>query len=324
MKQQVTRQSLPPGVGLDGRSKVVMYALAFMTLSLGVGFIAYSFSAGSKIHELRADNEKLELEVQELTLEAERLTEQLSQAGQDKLELTNRIKELEDKLGYYKVKLAETIRAGQLTEEKRKKFEGIAMQFEHYKENYRTEVLRLRAEIQAKDEEIKAKDEKLAVVSRESEKKDAAIVSLSENLKAGARLTADEIEFEGVRANGKIDVGPEFRTRKLDKLKIKARILKNPVAEAGNRVIYAVITSPSGKAYAAQMTGRPNVETERGTLVFAGKRNVVYNNQHQNVEIVFSPAETFEYDRGTHRAEIFVQDGDGKAYPAGFAEFVIR
>lgn len=301
-----------------------MYALALMTLALGVGFIAYSFSAGARIHELRAENEKLELEVQELTVEAERLSEQLTQAGQDKVALTARIKELEDKLGYYKVKLAETIRAGQLTEEKRKKFEGIAMQFEHYKENYRMEVLRLRAEIEAKDAEIKAKDEKLAVVSQENEKKNAAIASLSENLKEGARLSVDEIEFEGVRANGKVDVGPEFRTRKLDKLKIKARILKNTVAEAGNRVVYAVITSPSGKAYPAQMTGRPNVETERGALVFAGKKNVSYNNQHQNVEIVFSPVESFEYDRGTHRAEIFIQDGDGKAYAAGFAEFVIR
>ncbi|MCS7085673.1 MAG: hypothetical protein RMM53_08075, partial [Bacteroidia bacterium] len=194
MKQTLARQSLPPGVGLDRRGKIVMYALAVMTLALGVGFIAYSFSAGSKIHELRVENEKLEQEVQQLTLEAERLSEQLYQAGQDKLELMRRIQELEDKLGYYKVRLAETIRAGQLTEEQRKKFEGIAMQFEHYKENYRAEVLRLRAEIQAKDQELKAKDEKLAVVNRENERKEAQIASLSQNLRAGSRLTADEIE----------------------------------------------------------------------------------------------------------------------------------
>ncbi|MCS7085124.1 MAG: hypothetical protein RMM53_05055, partial [Bacteroidia bacterium] len=108
------------------------------------------------------------------------------------------------------------------------------------------------------------------------------------------------------------------------KLKIKARILKNAVAQAGERIVYAVITSPSGKAYPAQMTGRPNFVSERGTLVFAGKKNLVYENRHTNLEIVFSPAESFEYERGTHRVELYVQEAEEKAYPAGFAEFVIR
>jgi hypothetical protein len=324
MKQQLTQQGIPPGIGLDRRGKAVMYALAIMTLALGVGFIAYSFTAGTKLHELRVENEKLELEVQQLTQEAEQLSEQLQQAGQDKIELTKKIQELEDKLGYYKVRLNESIRAGQLSEEKRKKFEGIAMQFEYYKESYRTEVLRLRAELQSKEAEIKEKTEKLAVASIENEKKEAAINQLSQNLKAGARLSADEIEFEGIRPNGKIDVGPEFRTRKLEKLKIKARIMRNTVAEAGNRVVFAVVTSPSGKSYPAQMTGRPNFESENGTRIFAGKKSIEYANRHLPVEIVFSPAESFEYERGTHRVELYIQDGDEKAYAAGFGEFVIR
>ncbi len=105
---------------------------------------------------------------------------------------------------------------------------------------------------------------------------------LAETVRKGSVVNAVDLRGEGViiRNNGK--VVDTRRARRADKVRACFTLTPNPIAEAGDRVLYVQVINPANNLLGSKSV----LEFEEGTLNYSAQTNVFYENEELDVCVI--------------------------------------
>lgn len=191
-----------------------------------------------------------------------------------------------------------------------------------------TEIKKQRDNLIAEIAEFKAKNEQLntEVQNLSSEKSQlgdsiANLKSTKTDLEAkvaiASILKAENLKLEIMDSKGKVREGDEFKSKRIDKLKITFALADNKVAKKDKKNIYLRLIEPSGAALFDMATGGGSFEVNDKTVSYTAKQTVDFTNSKQLVTFVYSKGS--EYVKGTHKIEIYQDENQ-----IGETSFTVR
>ena len=152
-----------------------------------------------------------------------------------------------------------------------------------------------------------------AQLKKENETKAAEITKLNEEKTGlqGKVATASQLKAEYVKvgsfkkkSSGKfVETSLAKRTNKID---VSLTVMDNKVAETGDRMIYVVVTEPTGKVLAgASMAKFTNADTKEEMAATASYK-MAYNGQKQEVKVSFETDERV-LTAGNYTIDVYIE-----------------
>ncbi len=119
---------------------------------------------------------------------------------------------------------------------------------------------------------------------------------LNDQVALGSQLVAQNIELTAVNSKGR----EQSRVKKAAKLSVDFTLGANKLAKAGNKTLYAQVTSPDGYVISTQSV--PSITVAGEKVTYSASRKVDYKNETLKVSI-FVDGEGFE--AGSYKIKIF-------------------
>lgn len=107
---------------------------------------------------------------------------------------------------------------------------------------------------------------------------------------------------------------PNFKTKKVVKLKVSGIILENPIAEAGSKTIYVRIVRNDGVVLAKSQSNTFTFDGEE--ILYSEKRDITYSNKDTDFEVYYDIDENVT--KGSYKVTVFCNDKE-----VGTASFVL-
>jgi hypothetical protein len=175
---------------------------------------------------------------------------------------------------------------------------------------YKNESLKKEVELLG-NEKLKLSDSLLLLKQKEAENE--AKIAIASALKV------EDFKIEVMDEKGKIREGKEFKSKRIDKLKITFKISDNKIAKHNTKTVYMRLIEPTGAAVYDLSVGGGSFESkDDGRLIsYTAKQTIEFDNSNQEVSFVYSKGS--EYLKGMHRIQIYI---DG--FLSGETSFVVR
>ncbi len=307
-------QPLKSGVGESGNIKqdkkgknktTVILAVLIGALVILIGVLAWL------LVERRQDAE----EIQELTFEKYQLIDELEELSTEyeiletdndsmRAQIESQKEEIEDLIG----ELRQTRIESQATIREYEKELGT---LRDVLKSYIVQVDSLnQANIELREENVQAR-EQIAKTESELQHERQAKEELSERVKKGSVLMADNIEALTIN-----DRGRERRlTRWVDRVQVCFTIRRNTVAEPGEREVFLKIIRPDGLVLATSSDNK--IEFEGDSIMFSASRTVNYENDDLDACIYYT--DDGSLISGDYNVEIYAE-----GHKIGTTQFSLR
>ncbi|GAB3273110.1 hypothetical protein GCM10027347_45240 [Larkinella harenae] len=141
---------------------------------------------------------------------------------------------------------------------------------------------------------------------------------LSEKVTLGAALKAENLVVNAINRRGKESDGGEYRSRRIEKIKISFRLAANPLTQQNEKEIYLRILDPSGSVIADNATGSGQFIVSGQEMVYTSKQTVLYENTGQPVTFVYGRG-NIPFKEGTHQIELF-----SEGFKIGQGDFTVK
>ncbi|MFC5411623.1 hypothetical protein ACFPMF_20040 [Larkinella bovis] len=167
------------------------------------------------------------------------------------------------------------------------------------------------------EENTSLKNERQALtdtVSRYSEQNR----ELAEKVTLGSALKAENLVVNAINRRGKESDGGEYRSRRIEKIKIAFRLATNPIAQQNEKEIYLRILDPSGSVIADNATGSGQFIVNGQEMVYTAKQTIQYDNSGQQVVFIYGRG-NIPFKEGTHQIELF-----SEGFKIGQGDFTIK
>lgn len=301
-----------------GGNKGIIIALVIVVLALG-GLTGYLF------------NNKSELEA---TLATQQTTIETKTS-----EIDNMTVELEDQIARYEKLAADYAAIGEENTELLEKAEALRAEVKKWKNSAGSNASQRRAlekeldkmkanaqvDLIAKDEELqriklfadslKASNDSLHVAQGQMVEENT---SLSDLVRVASVLKAEGLTVTAINDKNKEYDGSEFKTKHIDKLRVKFQLAENKVAKKDTKELILRIIEPSGTVLFDLSSGGGSFTNAEGkTDFYTDKQNVVFDNSKQTITFLYSKGS--EYEEGTYKVEIY-----GEGYLIGEGSFVVK
>lgn len=142
-------------------------------------------------------------------------------------------------------------------------------------------------------------------------------VDYKQQIEIASVLKAEGFKIEALDSKGKVREGEEFKSKRIDQLKVTFKLADNKVAKKNTKKIYFRLIEPSGTAVFDMATGGGTVEAEGKTISYTAKKEVEFDNSKQTVSFVYKKPSP--YMEGQHKIEIYA---DGHAI--GESSFLVK
>ncbi|MFQ3575146.1 MAG: hypothetical protein SNJ77_01800 [Cytophagales bacterium] len=274
-------------------------------------------------------NEEIEAKNQTITEQATEISAKLTEIEGLRSELIS-IKEERDRLGLSNDSLNLKI---ENLNSIIKDYKNKGKAFESKKALYEKQLAELKKERDKLLDEIAIYKSKSEALSQEVEELSTEKSKLSDSLSAlkakdseneakiaiASVLKTESFKIEVMDSKGKIREGDEFRSKRIDKLKITFKIADNKVAKQNSKNVYMRLVEPSGAAVFDLSSGGGSFDSKEDgrTISYTAKQSIDFNNSKQ--EVVFVYTKGSEYLKGTHKVQIYI---DG--YYSGESSFNVK
>ncbi|GAB3332176.1 hypothetical protein GCM10027299_38430 [Larkinella ripae] len=141
---------------------------------------------------------------------------------------------------------------------------------------------------------------------------------LAEKVTIGSALKAETVEVSAINRRGKESDGGEYRSRRIEKIKIAFRLATNPLAQQNEKEIYLRILDPSGSVIADNATGSGQFIMGGQEMVYTAKQTIAYDNSGQQVSFVYGRG-SIPFKEGTHQIELY-----SEGFKIGQGEFAVK
>ncbi|MDJ1467886.1 hypothetical protein QNI19_13555 [Cytophagaceae bacterium DM2B3-1] len=194
------------------------------------------------------------------------------------------------------------------------------------------------AQIKKYEEMLVAKDEELVVLKKQNETLygentdlkgkqvrltdsistiDAQKRDLAEKVRVGGALKAENLVINVLNEKGKERDGGEYKSKKIDRIKIMFDIAENKISEAGTHTVYMRLVEPDGAAVFDMATGGGTFTVDGKEAFYTAKKDILYDKTRQKVDFVF--AKGSPYKAGKHTVELYADE-----FQIGSGSFVVK
>ncbi len=144
----------------------------------------------------------------------------------------------------------------------------------------------------------------LDLTSHQRDSLDKLATDRGDKIKKGQKLSAYSISTVGLKQKLNNSMALETKAKKVVQIRSEFTVGKNPITDAGNKVVYLQIIDPSGKTLQASSS---NVATmESGQVAYSDKKTINYTNQSIDVAIFYSLRGQV-LSKGNYKVKIYCQ-----------------
>ena len=146
--------------------------------------------------------------------------------------------------------------------------------------------------------ENNTKQQKIDTMTILDYQKTQQIENLSQKVEVGSQLRIGDLVAKGYNKSGKLAT----KARRASKIGVAGTLLKNNLAEPGNKLLFVRIIAPNGTVLTASNANQFDFEGK--TIMYTEKKDLEYNNEDVKFEIFFDASnETLAI--GTYQISIF-------------------
>lgn len=249
-------------------------------------------------------------ELEDLSVEFERVKAEREKMGLSNDSLNQQITDLN-------AYIAKIKQSGKISANEKKKLEQLVVQ--------------LRADLVKKDQEILAltqqNDSLKTNVSNLSEEKaklgdslnsvNSTKTDLESKLAYASILKATNFKSTAINKQGKEVDKAEYRSNKIETMKISFNIADNKAAKKGTKTFFLRIYLPSGKVFSDPVNGGGVFNDAEGNEVtYSMKQDAAFNNMNETVS--FTLLKGFDYIPGDYKVDVY-----SEGYKIGESKFVV-
>jgi len=140
---------------------------------------------------------------------------------------------------------------------------------------------------------------------------------LSEKVNKAAALKAQNLKVLTVNSRGKIKDREEYKSKKVDKLKLTFTLPENELTAQESKDIYVRVLDPEGAVIADDATGSGEFEINGAPSKFTTRESVAFQNNNQKVEMLYD--NTSQLRPGKYNVELYAE-----GYKIGGGNFTIK
>ncbi len=301
----------------SGSKKGLVIAL-FVILAAVIGILLYMNM--QKANQIETQHNTIELKDQELNKKIEEISglkTELEQIKQQRDEIGLKSDSLQLKIDNLNAMVKELKSKNAGNYQKRVDFEKQLSEIKKQRDNLLNEI----AEFKTKNEQLSSEVQNLSTEKTQLGDSISNLKNTKSELEAkvaiASILKADNLKIEVMDSKGKVREGDEFKSKRIDKLKVTFTLADNKVAKKDKKNLYLRLIEPSGAALFDMATGGGSFEVDGKNVSYTAKQNVEFSNTKQLVTFVYSKGS--EYVRGTHKIEIYQDE-----YQIGEASFTVK
>lgn len=205
-----------------------------------------------------------------------------------------------------------------------KNYERLLLQKEDELKKLRTDNVRLtgenqelnRTNVALKDENSELSRQKDALTDTVSQ---YAVTNrdLNEKVTIGAALRPMNYLVTAINRRGKERDGDEFKSKKVDRIKVSFNLAENPLTRKENKTIYMRLLEPTGNVISDMALGSGTFTFGGKETIYTAKQTIYYSNTGQTVDFIYDREK--KYEKGQYRVELYAE-----GFRVGQTNFVIK
>lgn len=205
-----------------------------------------------------------------------------------------------------------------------KNYERLLVQKEDELKKLRSDNVRLtdqnqelnRTNVALKDENTELSRQKDALTDTVSQ---YAVTNreLNEKVTLGAALRPQNYLVTAISRRGKERDGDEFKSKKVDRIKVSFKLAENALTRKENKTIYMRLLEPTGNVIFDMALGSGTFTFGGKETVYTAKQVINYTNTGQTVDFVYDREK--KYEKGQYKVELYAE-----GFRVGQTNFVIK
>lgn len=268
----------------------------------GIGYKFYSLkqSTTKQIEDLNVENQESEIEKQKLEIDLQKMLisydtlqteneEILHAMAEQRIEIEDLLK----KVRYGNAQIGDLkAEAGTLRR--------IMQDYVHEIDSLNTLTQNLTAQVGDLETEVQQRNQKIEGLEEKTG-------NLEEMVASGQTLQSNGMSSQGIRLTNSGNQKEATRASRVDMFKTCFSLIKNPIAEPGNKTLYMKVISPSGKILPAE-GGTKSFTFDGENTAYSVSRTIDYRNESMDVCIYYTASGDLESGDYT----VFVYEGSKK------------
>jgi predicted nuclease with TOPRIM domain len=140
---------------------------------------------------------------------------------------------------------------------------------------------------------------------------------LSEKVSLASALKPMNYTVSAINSRGKERDGEQFKSRRVDKIKVAFKLAENPLTKKENKVVFMRLMDPKGAVISDMATGSGTFNFGGKEVVYTAKQTVLFTNTGQTVDFIYDRGAS--YESGDYTAEFY-----SEGYRIGQTTFSIK
>lgn len=140
---------------------------------------------------------------------------------------------------------------------------------------------------------------------------------LSEKVSLASALKPMNYSVSAINSRGKERDGEEFKSKRVDKIKVAFKLAENPLTKKENKTIYMRLMDPTGAVISDMATGSGTFKFGSKETVYTAKQTVMFTNDGQTVDFIYDRGAA--YEAGDYTAEFY-----SEGYRIGQTTFSVK
>lgn len=140
---------------------------------------------------------------------------------------------------------------------------------------------------------------------------------LSEKVTLASTLRPMNYTVSAINSRGKERDGEEFKSRRVDKVKVSFKLAENPLTKKENKTVFMRLLDTQGNVISDMATGSGTFNFAGKEMVYTAKQTVMFTNDGQTVDFVYDRGSN--YESGKYVAEFY-----SEGYRIGQTTFNIK
>lgn len=140
---------------------------------------------------------------------------------------------------------------------------------------------------------------------------------LSEKVSLASALKPMNYTVSAINSRGKERDGEQFKSRRVDKIKVAFKLAENPLTKKENKVVFMRLMDPKGAVISDMATGSGTFNFGGKEVVYTAKQTVLFTNTGQTVDFIYDRGAA--YESGDYTAEFY-----SEGYRIGQTTFSIK
>ncbi len=172
-------------------------------------------------------------------------------------------------------------------EERIKNYEALLAEKDQEIASLRQELGTATARNQELSEQISGLESEKEQLGEQIDAASSKAVELQEKIAIASALRAEKIQVSAISDKGKERDGGNYRSKRINQLKVNFELAENAVAQANDKEVYLRVLDPDGAVLSDMATGSGSFLHHEREMIYSSKQKVAYKNARTPVSIIY-------------------------------------